>query len=154
MAFGKAELIETLEAMESHSKSADRFDQGYITGIRQAIVLARQLAEPAAVVDEETAIRAMWSVEFGHSLLMYIEDVKRGIDSSDDIRRAAYKALRPYLRTPQPPIPAEQRQELMGIVSKVLNPFLYDLPGIDLHLKAAQAVLYELEKHSILTPRE
>ena len=74
-------------------------------------------------VDEETAIRAMWSMDFGHSLMQYAEDAKRGVDSSDHVRRAAYEALRPYLRTPQsaPQLSAEATEGVRFILRKEMD---------------------------------
>ena len=77
---------------------------GYKAAIFEAMTAWDTRAHPhqEAKVDEDTAIRAMWSINFGHSLMQYTEDAKRGVDSSDHVRRAAYQALRPYLHSPSP----------------------------------------------------
>jgi len=47
----------------------------------------------AVQMGEDEAVRAMWSVDFGHKLMECIEDSKRNVDSSDLVREAAFQAL-------------------------------------------------------------
>ncbi len=96
---GEHPLVEAVEALKVPHSAPLGQERNW--AIDDCIAVIRQHSGPVAVeqgIDERDALRAMWTVEFGHALMQYAEDAKRGVDSSDQVRMAAIRALAPYLR--------------------------------------------------------